>query len=198
MTSLGERLRRAREEKGWSTRQLERETARLGRKVSHGYISQIENERYKANPSLATLEVLARALGKPITYLLGGAEGSRPYESHLSEGPSQIVRRIEGLAVRRRLTIEGLARMVGAQDTEILSLSDNNPDLALVQRLAMALGTTMHYLLGRIDDPAPLPGIAVAHHDPEKGVEPGEPLPPETQLIVERAIIAAKKEWGWD
>src|SRR5690606_1344231 len=143
-------------------------------------------ERYDANPSLATLEVLARALGKPVSYLLGDDEGPRSSGPHLSDSPSEVVRRIESLATLRRMTIAALARTVGATETEIRSLDDKSADLALVQRLALALGTTMHYLLGRIHDPAPLPGIAVAHHAPEKGVEPGEPLPPETQLIVER------------
>lgn len=193
MTSIGDRIRRAREEKGWSTRRLERETSRLGRRVSHGYISQIENKRYKANPSLATLDVLARALGKPLAYFLDdNAEPSAPERS------KHIVHRIESLATHRGLTVGVLARMVGASDTDILSMNDSDPDLVLVQRLAVALNTSMHYLLGRIDDPTPLPGIAVAHHEPDKGVTPGEPMPPETQLIVERAIIAAKKEWGWN
>lgn len=104
MSTLGERLRKAREARGWSTRRLEQETERLGRRVSHGYISQLENAgRYKANPSLSTIEVLARALGVSSAYLLQGdekeegdvlvlAEEAAPYlprKPHRSRPPQQ-------------------------------------------------------------------------------------------------------------
>lgn len=196
---IGDRLKQARIEKGWSTRRLSMETERLGRRVSHSFISQIENPRYEANPSLETIEVLAQALGKPISYFF---EANDAAEEEIGveheETGSGILRRLHSLIRDQGSSIEMLARKIGISKSDLAGLDDDDPNLALVQKIALTCNTTMHYLLGRIDDPAPLPGVAVAHHDPAKGVEPGEPMPPETQLIVERAIINARKEWGWD
>lgn len=200
--SVGERLRRAREKKNWSTRRLERETVRLGRRISHGYISQIENERYKANPSLSTLDVLARALDIPLSWLLEDHSAAEsPENATQHDMPLVLARAAKVLGIvpaKSNDVLTAIAQRTALTVDAINSLTDEEPDLALIQRLANSLNTTMHYLLGRIDDPAPLPGVAVAHHDPEKGVDIAEPLPPQTQLIVERAILEAKREWGWN
>ena len=57
---LGEKLKQARLEAGLSQRQL------CGDTITRNMLSQIENGT--ANPSIATLQVLANRLGKPITY----------------------------------------------------------------------------------------------------------------------------------
>lgn len=62
---VGRMIQRLREEKGLSQRQL---ASRAG--VTNGYISQLEAGD-KKNPSLAVLQRLAKALGVPVTELLG-------------------------------------------------------------------------------------------------------------------------------
>jgi transcriptional regulator with XRE-family HTH domain len=62
---LGRMIQRLREDKGLSQRQL---AARAG--VTNGYVSQLEAGD-KKNPSLAVLPRLAKALGVPVTELLG-------------------------------------------------------------------------------------------------------------------------------
>ena len=57
---LGEKLRQARLEAGLSQRQL------CGEVITRNMLSQIESG--KAGPSVATLQYLARQLGKPVSY----------------------------------------------------------------------------------------------------------------------------------
>lgn len=59
---LGEKLRRARLEKGLSQRQL------CGERITRNMLSQIENGQ--AKPSMDTLRYLAAGLGKPVSYFL--------------------------------------------------------------------------------------------------------------------------------
>lgn len=61
--TLGEKLRTARHEAGLSQRQL------CGDTITRNMLSQIENGN--ANPSMATLAVLASRLGKPLSWFLG-------------------------------------------------------------------------------------------------------------------------------
>jgi len=58
-------LRVAREAKGWTQDELARKA-----KLTKPYISQLENGVRK-NPSLPALQRLAKALGVPVTELLG-------------------------------------------------------------------------------------------------------------------------------
>lgn len=60
---LGEKLRLARLEAGLTQRQL------CGEVITRNMLSQIESG--KAGPSVATLQYLARQLGKPVSYFLG-------------------------------------------------------------------------------------------------------------------------------
>lgn len=64
--TLGEKLRTARLEAGLSQRQL------CGDTITRNMLSQIENGT--ANPSMATLTVLAGRLGKPLGWFLGEAQ----------------------------------------------------------------------------------------------------------------------------
>ena len=57
-------LRRMREEKGWTQRDLAKQA-----KVTPGYVAQLEMGVRK-NPSLETLKRLAKALGVPVAALL--------------------------------------------------------------------------------------------------------------------------------
>lgn len=60
--NLGEKLRLARREAGFSQRQL------CGDRITRNMLSQIENGT--ASPSVSTLQYLAERLGKPVSYFL--------------------------------------------------------------------------------------------------------------------------------
>jgi len=187
---FGAYLRQLRESKGLGLNQLA-----LKAGISNAELSRIENGVRK-RPSPVILIKLASALHHPVEDFyrrLGYLSDKQPAPTPAS----RLMARALELANVKGIGRDALAEAAGLPLEDLFAMTDDAVDLHVVQRLSIFLSTTMHYLLGRIDDPAPLPGIAVAHHDPEKGVEPGEPFPPETQLIVERAIIAAKKEWGW-
>ncbi|REJ35861.1 MAG: hypothetical protein DIU82_06595 [Bacillota bacterium] len=74
--SLGERIRRTRVELGISGTKLAK---MIGK--SQPYISDLE--RSQRTPSLRTLQALADALGKPITYFLGADEEEQQMPSTL-------------------------------------------------------------------------------------------------------------------
>lgn len=63
---LGERLKHARERKGWSQRELARQAG-----VRHAIISELETGK-KTDTMGSILKRLARALGVSVDYLLGG------------------------------------------------------------------------------------------------------------------------------
>ncbi len=63
--SLGERLRKAREQKGLSLRELARQAG-----IRYATISELENEKRTAMTT-DTAKALARALGVSIDYLVG-------------------------------------------------------------------------------------------------------------------------------
>lgn len=72
VTILGERLRKAREERSWSIRKLE---AKSG--VSNSAINLIESGR-RPNPRLSTVQRLAAALDVSVAYLSGQTDDPRP------------------------------------------------------------------------------------------------------------------------
>lgn len=77
---LGEKLRRARLEKGLSQRQL------CGDRITRNMLSQIENGQ--AKPSMDTLRYLAAGLGKPVSYFLEEDAVASPNLSVLREARS--------------------------------------------------------------------------------------------------------------
>lgn len=92
-----------------------------------------------------------------------------------------------------RLSQKDLANLVGLSQSAIGMYESGArvPDLEMVQRLAYALNTSISYLVGETDDPTPPPKVAAAHR---QGAEPGTPLKPDTQLIIERAVRRAIEE----
>lgn len=99
VTILGERLRKAREERGWSIRKLE---AKSG--VSNSAINLIESGR-RPNPRLSTVQRLAAALDVSVAYLSGQTDDPRPpvagrvltAEERLKEDGLDVWLRGEGL-----------------------------------------------------------------------------------------------------
>lgn len=108
-----------------------------------------------------------------------------------------------GERIRERREARGWTQVRLAQETGIPRATLANyesgrrePDLETIQRLAQALGTSMSYLVGETEDPSPPPQVGVAAH--REGVEPGDPLEAEVQLIIERAVrevLKKRDEW---
>ena len=97
------------------------------------------------------------------------------------------------------LSIQQLSRLSGVSASYISRLENGereNIGLDSVQKLARALNTSMSYLVGETDDPSPPPQMGVAAH--REGADPGDPLEPEVQLIIERAVrevLKRRDEW---
>lgn len=108
----------------------------------------------------------------------------------------ELPRRLKYARELAGLTQRELAEKLGLSHGAIglYELGKREPDLTTLQRIAHALGTSVSYLVGETDDPSPPPSIVVAHQDPQKGGNPGEPIKAATQLIIERAIRNALAE----
>lgn len=106
---------------------------------------------------------------------------------------SGVGRRIKERRDVLGLTQEDLALRIEASRSTLANyeLGRREPDLVTLQKLAHALNTSISYLVGETDDPFPPPSIAAAHR---QGAEPGSPLDPEAQLIIERAVRRAIEE----
>lgn len=112
---------------------------------------------------------------------------------------------IVGQRVQRRRealgwSIQEVSRRSGVSASYISRLESGertNVGLETVQKLARALNTSISYLVGETEDPSPLPQTGVAAH--RAGADPGDPLDPEVQLIMERAVrqISRKLEERW-
>ena len=74
MESLGAFIRRIRIEKRLSCKDVEKRSARFGKRISGSYINRIENQD-KLNPTPDRLVALAKGLGIPPQELLARAAG---------------------------------------------------------------------------------------------------------------------------
>ena len=77
-SSLGEKIRKHRQEKGYSLDQLAELTD-----SSKSYLWELEN-RPSPRPSAEKLDALAKILGQPVAYFLD-EEASEPEEAHIDE-----------------------------------------------------------------------------------------------------------------
>ena len=71
MTSIGRKIRDARKNAGMTQVELAKAT-----NMSRSYIGDIEKDRY--NPSVSTLQAIAKATNVPVETLLGGAAPAPP------------------------------------------------------------------------------------------------------------------------
>ena len=71
MTSIGKKIRDARKNAGMTQVELAKAT-----NLSRSYIGDIEKDRY--NPSVSTLQAIAKATNVPVETLLGGAASAPP------------------------------------------------------------------------------------------------------------------------
>lgn len=103
----------------------------------------------------------------------------------------------ERLRARRRalkLTQKQLAEMVGVSPGAIgmYETGQRSPDLEMVRRLAVALDTSMSYLIGETDDPRPVGVREEAAHDTRPYSAHLAP-DPEDILDLERAVRQANE-----
>lgn len=71
MASIGEKIRNARKDAGMTQTELAQKTS-----LSRSYIGDIEKDRY--NPSIATLQAIAKATDVPVESLLGSNAPADP------------------------------------------------------------------------------------------------------------------------
>lgn len=121
MTSIGKKIRDARKNAGMTQVELAKAT-----NLSRSYIGDIEKDRY--NPSVSTLQAIAKATNVPVETLLGGAAPTPPApqkSSSLSErdrtangGPAHAsareVHQLEKILAEPNLTYNGV--VLGEED----------------------------------------------------------------------------------
>ena len=123
MTSIGKKIRDARKNAGMTQVELAKAT-----NLSRSYIGDIEKDRY--NPSVSTLQAIAKATNVPVETILGGASSAPPApqkSSSLSErdrtvngGPAHAstreVHQLEKILAEPNLTYNGV--VLREQDIE--------------------------------------------------------------------------------
>ena len=123
MTSIGKKIRDARKNAGMTQVELAKAT-----NLSRSYIGDIEKDRY--NPSVSTLQAIAKATNVPVETLLGGAspvppapqksDGLPERDRTANGGPAHASARemhqLEKILAEPNLTYNGVA--LGAEDIE--------------------------------------------------------------------------------
>ena len=123
MTSIGKKIRDARKNAGMTQVELAKAT-----NLSRSYIGDIEKDRY--NPSVSTLQAIAKATNVPVETLLGGAAPTPPApqksdglperDRTANGGPAHASARemhqLEKILAEPNLTYNGVA--LGAEDIE--------------------------------------------------------------------------------
>ena len=123
MTSIGRKIRDARKNAGMTQVELAKAT-----NLSRSYIGDIEKDRY--NPSVSTLQAIAKATNVPVETLLGGAAPAPPVpqksdglperDRTANGGPAHASARemhqLEKILAEPNLTYNGVA--LGAEDIE--------------------------------------------------------------------------------
>ena len=87
MASIGEKIRNARKDSGMTQTELAQKTS-----LSRSYIGDIEKDRY--NPSVATLQAIAKATDVPVESLLGGTPPAAP-----AQPPAQKATKEQGVRI---------------------------------------------------------------------------------------------------
>lgn len=191
---LGERLKKARKNKGLTQ-------AQLGKllNVSDATINRYERGQRKPDPDM--LRKLAEVLDVSVDYLVNGSTTSVPNETlaaHLQDDPlkdlPEVARRsieqaVETLSYRlklarrrKKLTQRQLAALINLSPSTIAlyETGKREPDLDTLRKLADALDCTTDYLLGRTD-PEDFNGTIAAHRTDD----PLEELPEEARRSLE-------------
>jgi transcriptional regulator with XRE-family HTH domain len=89
--TLSDYVRRIRNEKRLSCKDIEKRSARFGKRIAGSYVNRIENDP-KLNPTAVALKALANGLGVPVPELMARAFGVAFYGERSSEELSLIAR----------------------------------------------------------------------------------------------------------
>lgn len=152
---LGEKIRRARLDAGLSQRQL------CGEEITRNMLSLIENGG--AKPSMKTLTVLARRLGKPVSYFLddtapdpselaASADALRQAEEALAEGKdiyaAQLLQHVTTPCLKREALL--LAAKIPGADLSAICRELPTLDEELLLRAEAALKSEQFDRCGRL------------------------------------------------
>ena len=89
--TLSDYVRRIRNEKHLSCADIEKRSARFGKRIAGSYVNRIENDP-TLNPTAVALRALANGLGVPVPELLVRALGITSHEGHSMEEWSLVTR----------------------------------------------------------------------------------------------------------
>lgn len=133
--SAGRKLRQVREEMGLTL-------VECGKKAGISYTHISEIERGNVCPSLKTLEKLANALEKPLSFFLKG------------DTPVTLGERLRKLREAQGLTQVKLAAQVGISDSLIAQVETGKvqPSLNTLEKLADTFGVSVDYFLSKPQD----------------------------------------------
>ena len=121
---LADYVRRIRKEKGLSLKDVEEQS---GRRISKGYISQIEN-RYYINPTRDKLIALALGLGVTEDEIFDIARGKPAAEESGSEEKDPTRKTLEKLPLKFDRTIPGLPADKRVNVAALIELLDRELD----------------------------------------------------------------------
>lgn len=154
--TLGERLRQARLEAGLSQRQLCEDT------ITRNQLSQLEHDR--SVPSLETLSVLARRLGRPMSYFLG--ETASPNLAVLEQVRSLWDTPCQGLDALEGYQPEGtvLDDLAALLEARLCLAAAREEPKAAPELIARGLAANRR---SRLEDPAILGQAALLSGEPE-------------------------------
>ena len=99
---LGDFIRRIRNEKGLSCKEVEKQSARFGKPIAASYINRIENN-VMLRPTADRLMALANGLGIPVDELLARAVGVAP--SNDSSHEFELLTRFKKLSAERKADV---------------------------------------------------------------------------------------------
>ena len=126
MTSIGRKIRDARKNAGMTQVELAKAT-----NLSRSYIGDIEKDRY--NPSVSTLQAIAKATNVPVETLLGGAAPTPPAPQK-SDGLPELNARDERDIER---DLEDMLHSVAQADYKAPGDEEDTEDLMAALRVAM-------------------------------------------------------------
>ena len=126
MTSIGRKIRDARKNAGMTQVELAKAT-----NLSRSYIGDIEKDRY--NPSVSTLQAIAKATNVPVETLLGGA-ASAPPAPQKSDGLPELNARDERDIER---DLEDMLHSVAQADYKAPGDEEDTEALRAALRVAM-------------------------------------------------------------
>ena len=122
--SLGDYVRRIRTGKNMSCADVEKHSARFGKRIAGSYVNRIENEP-KLKPTTDRLRALANGLGVPVPELLARVIGIASYGEHSSE-ELRLITRYRELSRGRKEDVLKLVDLFYSERTDS-RVNENQP-----------------------------------------------------------------------